>query len=68
MEAMVQFAVLTVATVMAVAAALALNWIFLRAAFCLMQPAAARPVRAVRADADLVHGLRAAVRQFAAQR
>jgi hypothetical protein len=66
MEAMVQFAVLTVATVMAVAAALALNWFFLRAAFYLMQPAAARPVRAVRAD--LVHGLRATVRQFAAQR
>jgi hypothetical protein len=63
MEAMAQFAVLAVATVMAMVAALGLNWFFLRAAFYLMQPAAVRPARAV--HADLVHGVRAAARQFA---
>jgi hypothetical protein len=71
MDAMVQFAVLTVATVLAVAAALGLNWFFLRAAFYLMQPAAVRPRAAVAASvsgSELVYGARAVARQFAAQR
>ena len=66
MDTMMQFAVLTVATALAVAAAAGINWFFLRAAFHLMQPAAVRP-RAV-VHAQFVHGVRAAARQYAAQR
>jgi len=42
MIAMIQFAILAITTMFAVAAALSLNWLFLRATFVLMQPAAAR--------------------------
>jgi len=71
MDTMVQLAVLTVATVIAAAAAVALTWLFLQTTFHLMQPAAAsRPVtrptgRIVSAHSELVHGTRVAARQFA---
>ena len=71
MDTMVQLAVLTVATVIAAAAAIALTWLFLQTTFHLMQPAAAsRPAartarRIVPARSELVHGTRAAARQFA---
>ncbi len=70
MDTMVQLAVLTVATVIAAAAAVALTWLFLQTTFHLMQPAAAsRPVarttrRMVPDRSELVHGTRAAARQF----
>ena len=38
------FAVLAIATMFAVAAAAALSWMFLRVAFTLMQPATARRI------------------------
>jgi hypothetical protein len=67
MEAMVQFAVLTVATVIAAATALGMAWAFLRGAFLLMQPAAVEKTRpAMRSER--VHGVRAAGRPFATQR
>ena len=71
MDTMVQFAVLTVATVIAAAAAVALTWLFLQTTFHLMQPAAAsrratpKGIRIVPARSELVHGTRAAARQFA---
>lgn len=71
MDTMVQFAVLTVASVIAAAAAVALTWVFLQTTLHLMQPAAAsRTVarttrRLVPARSELVHGTRAAARQFA---
>jgi hypothetical protein len=45
MELITEFAVLTAATVLAAGAAIGLNWFLLKAAFQLMQPAGARPVR-----------------------
>ena len=42
MIAMIQFAILAITTMFAVAAALSLNWLLLRATFVLMQPAVAR--------------------------
>ena len=66
MDTMVQFAVLGVATALALAAAAGINWFFLQAAFHLMQPAAVRPREVV--HADLVQGVRAAARRFAAGR
>ena len=50
MEPMAQFAVLTVATVVATAAALAMAWAFLLGAFRLMQPATADRPRAGRRE------------------
>ena len=44
MITMLDFAVLAIATLFAVAAAAALSWMFLRVAFTLMQPATARRV------------------------
>jgi hypothetical protein len=62
MESLIQLTVLAAATVLAVGSAIALNWILLRSAFHLMQPAAARQVRPVRSE--LARGTRAAARQF----
>ena len=62
MEPITQFAVLVVATVIAAVAAFGMAWAFLLAAFRLMQPAGARPVRPVRLP--LVEGARAAARAF----
>lgn len=44
MNAMLDFATLAIATMFAVAAAAGLNWLFLQAAFALMQPATARRI------------------------
>ncbi|HKW64769.1 MAG TPA: hypothetical protein VJN89_19605 [Candidatus Acidoferrum sp.] len=41
---MLDFAILAIATMFAVAAAAALSWMFLRAAFVLMHPATARRI------------------------
>jgi hypothetical protein len=46
MIAMLDFATLAIATMFAVAAAAGLNWLFLQAAFVLMQPATARRISA----------------------
>lgn len=66
MDSMVQFAVLAVATSLALAAAAGINWFFLQAAFHLMQPAAVRPREVV--HANLVRGVRATARGLAAGR
>ena len=73
MDEMAQFAILTVATVLAAAAAMGINWFFLRAAFYLMQPATARAgagaVKNLRVPRqELVQGTRALARQFVGQR
>jgi hypothetical protein len=44
MIAMLDFVTLAIATLFAVAAAAGLNWLFLQAAFALMQPATARRI------------------------
>jgi len=73
MDTMVQLAVLTVATVIAAAAAIALTWLFLQTTFHLMQPAAVHNSRSAprvsrQFHSDLVPGTRAAARQFALHR
>jgi hypothetical protein len=44
MVAMLHFATLVITTLFAAAAAIALNWLFLRVAFVLMQPVTARRI------------------------
>lgn len=44
MITMTDFAILAISTMFAVAAAAGLSWMFLRAAFALMQPATARRI------------------------
>jgi hypothetical protein len=63
--AMLQFATLVITTMFATAAAVALHWLFLRAAFLLMRPATARriPVRP-----ELARGTKQLARAFASQR
>lgn len=46
MMSVLQIATLSFITVFAVAAAVAFNWLLLRAMFVLMRPATARPARA----------------------
>ncbi len=46
MLAMLQFTTLVITTMFATAAAVALQWLFLRAAFLMMQPATARRLAA----------------------
>ncbi len=46
MIAMLQLATLVITTMFAAAAAVALHWLFLRAAFLMMQPATARRIPA----------------------
>ena len=60
MDALAQFAVLTFTTIFAGILALGMAWAFLRGAFHLMRPVAARQTASVRLQ--LVHGTRAAVR------
>ena len=67
MDEMVQFATLFVATVLAIAAAVSLNWILLRLAFHLMQPAARRAAPE-RPRWDLSRGTAQVVRAYIAQR
>ena len=62
MIAMLDFATLVIATMFAVAAAAGLNWLFLQAAFALMQPATARRISA---RPDLARGTVQLARAFA---
>jgi hypothetical protein len=68
MNEMTQFATLFVATVLAVVTAVSLNWILLRAAFQLMQPAAARRAAPERPRWDLSRGTAQVERAYVAQR
>ena len=65
MIAMLHFATLFITTVFAVVAAVAIDWMLLRAMFVLMHPATARR-RAL--PAPLVRGTAQLARVFAAQR
>lgn len=73
MDALAQFAVLTIATIFAGVVAFGMAWAFLRGAFHLMAPAAVRDsrmgtARPQRFRAELVPGTRAVARQFALDR
>jgi hypothetical protein len=68
MTQMVQFATLLVATVLAVGTAVSLNWILLRVAFQLMQPAAARRAAPEQPRWDLSRGTAQVARAYVAQR
>ena len=59
------FAILAIATMFAIAAAAALSWMFLRVAFVLMQPATARRVPP---PTQLVRGTAQLARAYAANR
>ena len=65
MIAVLQLVILAIITVFAVAAAAALHWLFLKAAFVMMRPATARriPLRT-----ELVHGTSQLARAFASPR
>jgi hypothetical protein len=65
MIAMLQFATLFITTIFAVAAAVALHWLFLRAAFLIMRPATARRILV---RTELVRGTTQLARAFASQR
>jgi hypothetical protein len=65
MIAMLEFATLLITTMFAAAAAVALHWLFLRAAFLMMRPATAQRV-AVRSQ--LVRGTAQLARAFASHR
>lgn len=62
---MLDFAILAIATMFAVAAAAALSWMFLRVAFALMHPATARRIPPRN---QLVRGTAQLARAFAANR
>jgi hypothetical protein len=74
MDALAQFAVLTIATIFAGAVAFGMAWAFLRGAFHLMAPAAVCDSRMgtargpQRFRAELVPGTRAVARQLALDR
>jgi hypothetical protein len=75
MDAISRFAILTLATIFAGAAAFAMAWLFLRGAFHLMQPATASHLEATAARrrphyvrSELVEGTRASARQLALDR
>ena len=65
MITMLNFTILAISTMFAVAAAAALSWMFLRVAFALMQPATARRIPP---RADLVRGTAQLARAYAANR
>jgi len=65
MIAMLHFATLVVTTLFAAAAAVALDWLLLRAMFVLMRPATARRVNA---PSQLVHGAAQLARAYATHR
>ena len=65
MITMLNFAVLAIATLFAVAAAAALSWIFLRVTFVLMRPATARRVAP---RTELARGTAQLARAFAGNR
>ena len=62
MIAMLQFATLVLTTMFATAAAVALQWLFLWAAFLMMQPATARRISA---HTELARGTAQLARAFA---
>ncbi len=66
MIAMLHFATLVVTTLFAAAAAVALDWLLLRAMFVLMRPATAH--QRVNAPSQLVRGTAQLARAYAAQR
>lgn len=68
MNEMMQFATLFVATVLAVGAAVLLNWILLRVAFHLMQPATARRAAPEQPRWDLSRGTAQVARAYVPQR
>ena len=74
MDTISRFAILTLTTIFAGAAAFAMAWLFLRGAFHLMQPATARRLEATAASrphyvrSKLVQGTRASARQLALHR
>ncbi len=65
MIAMLNFGGLVVATIIAAAAAVACNWLMLRVAFHLMQPAA---IRKTSVRTELVRGAEQLARTFAPNR
>lgn len=65
MITVLDFAVLAIATMFAVAAAAALSWMFLRVAFTLMQPATARRIPP---RTDLVRGTARLARAYVGNR
>lgn len=65
MISMLNFAILAIATLFAVAAAAAFSWVFLRVTFVLMQPATARRIPP---RVELVRGTAQLARAFAANR
>jgi len=65
MITILDFAILAIATMFAVAAAAALSWMFLRVAFTWMQPATARRIPP---RTQLVRGTAQLARAFAANR
>jgi hypothetical protein len=64
MIAMLQFATLVITTIFAVAAAVALHGLFLRAAFLMMRPATAPRIQA---RTELVRGTTQLARTFASR-
>ena len=62
MIAMAHFIVLVIATMLAAAAAVLLDWLFLQAMFHLMRPAGAKKTQTFRSE--LVIGTRELARQF----
>ena len=65
MLAMLKFATLAIATMLAIAAAAALHWLGLQAAFVLMQPAT---VRRAAGRSELARGTTQLARAFASHR
>jgi hypothetical protein len=65
MIAMLQFAVLVITTMFAVAAAAGLHWLCLKAAFLMMRPATARRIPA---RTELVRGTAQPARAYSATR
>jgi hypothetical protein len=65
MSAMLNFGGLVVATIIAAAAAVACNWLMLRVAFHLMQPAA---IRKTSVRTELVRGTEQLARAFGPNR
>ena len=65
MNAMVQFATLAITTMFAAAAAVGLNWLFLRAAFLMMRPATAQRIPL---HAELARGTAQLVRAYSTTR
>ena len=65
MIAMLQFATLVITTMVAVAVAAGLHWVFLRAAFLLMRPATARRIPA---RTELARGTAQLARAYSASR